>query len=118
MKKILLVGILIIGIVSLVLMGSSNKPNTLSTWGVFHSGTDSEKIELKQGDEVFFTYKANILMGDLTMTLIDPDGEVVLEMEPLADGKANYKADAEGVFKVIIKKSGVFARYSINWEIS
>ncbi len=118
MKKILLLGILIIGVVSLVLIGSYNKPNTLSTWGVFHSGTDSEKIELKQGNEVVFKYKANILMGNLTMTLIDPNGEVVLEMESLEDGKANYKADAEGVFEVIVKKSGVFARYSINWEIN
>lgn len=111
-------GLAVIVLVSLLfLSGCSNEPNTLSTWGVFHSGTDSHEINLQEGDEVNFRYASFALKGDIMMTLVNPDGEVVLDMESPEDGESNYKASTEGVYKISIKKSGIFVRYKIKWHI-
>ena len=119
MKRILSVGFLLIVIINvLFLSGCSNEPGTLASWGVFHSGSDSHEIQLEQGDEVYFTYKAAALKGNIMMTLVNPAGVEVLKKELSEGGEINFQADIAGTFKVMVKKSGIACRYSIKWKIN
>lgn len=52
------------------------------------------------------------------MTLVNTKGENVLKKELVDEGQFDYEADFKGVYKIIVSKSGVACRYSINWQIN
>ncbi|MBM7616401.1 hypothetical protein [Alkaliphilus hydrothermalis] len=65
-----------------------------------------------------FTYTASTFKGNIIMTLVNTKGENVLKKELVDEGQFDYEADFKGVYKIIVSKSGVACRYSINWQIN
>ena len=84
------------------------------------SSTDwtDEKItecEFEKGQTITFSYESKVNSGELSIQLLNPQNEVVLEFESNKEGKIEKEITESGTYILSIKGNEFDGNYSIEW---
>ncbi len=112
--------ILSIFILSISLMGCSLDDNysvRRSSGSSSSSWTDEKntECEFEKGQKITFSYDSKVNNGELSIQLLNPQNEVVLEFEINKEGKIEKEITESGTYILLIKGNEFNGSYSVDW---
>jgi hypothetical protein len=118
-KKVQLILYLIlisINIIGCKWIGSQNE-SLNETSGSSTSWTDEKNTEcnFKKGQTITFSYESNVNSGEISIQLLNPENEVVLEFETNKEGKLEQEITESGTYILSVKGNEFNGSYSVEW---
>ncbi|RCX07345.1 hypothetical protein DFR58_1564 [Anaerobacterium chartisolvens] len=84
---------------------------------MYFDGTRYAKFNAKEGDSISFTYEFKVEKGELSIKIIDPDNETIMELQPNQKGTEKIEIKKDGDYEVVVKGSKAGGSYSIKWKL-
>jgi hypothetical protein len=79
------------------------------------SDVKSTECEFEKGQLVTFSYESKVNSGELSIQLLNPEKEVILEFETNKEGKVEKEITESGTYFVSIKGNEFNGNYSVEW---
>lgn len=80
----------------------------------FH-GTETKNITLEEGEILYLEYSSKVQEGSLTITLLDPDGKEVAQLETNTTGTMQVEAASTGSYRLVIKGNKTKGSFDVTW---
>ncbi|WP_170138281.1 hypothetical protein [Anaerobacterium chartisolvens] len=95
----------------------NNYPGNMEASYMYFDGTRYAKFNAKEGDSISFTYEFKVEKGELSIKIIDPDNETIMELQPNQKGTEKIEIKKDGDYEVVVKGSKAGGSYSIKWKL-
>jgi flagellar hook assembly protein FlgD len=95
---------------------SSTKNKIAASYKLF-TGTDEKKISLKKGETLAVDYQSEVKKGELTISLYDPDDQLVQSLSTGESGNEKIEVTKDGKYNFKIKGKHTKGSYKITYNI-
>lgn len=95
---------------------SSTKHKIAASYKIF-SGIDEKKIRLKKGETLAVDYQSEVKKGKLTISLYDPDNQLVQSLNTGESGNEKIEVSKDGEYLIKIKGKHTKGSYKITYNI-
>jgi hypothetical protein len=83
----------------------------------FFNGTDTRNISAEAGQKITFIYSSTVKEGELTMRVLDSEGNESMKMETGVSGVDAIVVGQAATYKLEITGTDTKGSYDIRWEI-
>jgi hypothetical protein len=83
----------------------------------YFDGTQTKNISARTGETVAIQYSSLVEEGDLSMTVLDADGNVQAALSANTTGSAELQAPEDEKYRLVIEGSHTKGHFSVSWNV-